>query len=290
VHPRPFSDVRSKVIDHRTNCTPKLSLRWQILRRVSRVPFSPNECDQHTLIVAPGKGAWRLSYAVTIYSARQLDRPGFRYTPGVLYEDVYRKGGNAALREAQRFLMGESAVQESLQRIATKLDQLGIAYAVAGGMALVGHGYNRTTVDVDILVTAESLKRIHDSLEGLGYVAPFAGSKNLRDTISNVRIEFLVSGGFPGDGKPKPVAFPEPRSASTVIDGVHYLALPRLIELKLASGMTGGVARMKDFADVVELCKLLSLDESFGEQLDPYVREEYLKIVHGLRDNPDPHA
>ena len=54
------------------------------------------------------------------------------------------------------------------------------------------------------------LSAIHAKLEGLGYVPPFSGSKNLRDTEHGVRIEFLIAGEFPGDGKPKPVAFPEP--------------------------------------------------------------------------------
>ena len=106
------------------------------------------------------------------------------------------------------------------------------------------------TDDVDILVTRDGLKAIHDHLEGLGYVPPFTGSKNLRDTEHGVRIEFLIAGEFPGDGKPKPVAFPDPEQAGVVIDGVRYLSLPKLVELKLASGMTGGIHRMKDFADV----------------------------------------
>ncbi|HRK32724.1 MAG TPA: hypothetical protein PLD59_16805, partial [Tepidisphaeraceae bacterium] len=138
--------------------------------------------------------------------------------------------------------MSEGPVFETLLRISAMLDALQIPYAVAGGMALVAHGYNRTTVDVDILVTSEGLQTIHDKLSGLGYVEPFAGSKNLRDTSSNVRIEFLVAGQYPGDGKPKPVAFPDPAQAATDIGGVRYLGLASLVELKLASGLTGGVS------------------------------------------------
>ena len=85
---------------------------------------------------------------------------------------------------------------------------LNIPYAVAGGMALFSHGFRRFTEDVDILVTREGLDRLHRELEGLGYVPLFPGSKNLRDADSGVRVEFLVTGDFPGDGKPKPVAFP----------------------------------------------------------------------------------
>ena len=187
---------------------------------------------------------------------------------------------------AERFLMRSGPVHETLRRIVDKLTELGVPYSVAGGMALVAHGYNRTTVDVDILVTAEGLQRIHQSLDGLGYVPPFAGSKNLRDTTTTVRIEFLVCGAFPGDGKPKPVAFPDPTAAAVKIDGVNYLQLPHLIELKIASGMTGGVARLKDFADVVELIRLLNLDERFAAQLNPYVRDKFIELKRGLDASP----
>ena len=60
---------------------------------------------------------------------------------------------------------------------------------------------------------------IHAKLEGLGYVPPFSGSKNLRDAEHGVRIEFLIAGEFPGDGKPKPVAFPDPDDVGVEIDG-----------------------------------------------------------------------
>ena len=33
----------------------------------------------------------------------------------------------------------------------------------------------------------------------------FAGSKGMRDTIHNVAIDVLLSGDYPGDGKPKAV-------------------------------------------------------------------------------------
>src|SRR5207248_6598475 len=62
---------------------------------------------------------------------------------------------------------------------------------------------------------------------------PFKGSKQLRDTAAGVRIEFLVSGQFPGDGKPKPVAFPDPSGGTIEMNGIPVLRLPELVELKL---------------------------------------------------------
>src|SRR5687767_586618 len=139
------------------------------------------------------------------------------------YEERMRQGGAAAIEEASRFLMGAGPVHVSLQKITQRLDQLGIPYAVCGGMALVAHGYDRTTADVDILVDAAGLAAVHAALDGLGYVPPFEGSKHLRDTETKVRIEFLVTGQFPGDGKPKPVAFPDPRHVAVEIRGIRYL-------------------------------------------------------------------
>ena len=89
-----------------------------------------------------------------------------------------------------------------------------------------------------------------------------------------MRIEFLVTGDYPGDGKPKPVAFPDPEQAGIERDGIRWLNLPALVELKLASGMTTP-GRLKDLADVQELIRLLRLPADFAEQLQPFVREKY---------------
>jgi hypothetical protein len=193
------------------------------------------------------------------------------------FEDKMRQGGSAAILEAGRFFMKSDPVHETLRKVTSRLADLGIPYAVVGGMALVAHGYDRTTVDVDILLAAAALDQAQTSLEGVGFVRAFSGSRSLRDTTSGVRIEFLIAGQYPGDGKPKPVAFPDPATVSIEKDGIHYVNLPTLIELKLASGMTNP-GRLKDLADVQELIRALSLPADFATKLDPYVREEFVKL------------
>jgi hypothetical protein len=202
------------------------------------------------------------------------------------YEQLLDKDWGWALSEGSRHFEEKSAVQESLRKIARRLGDLGVPYAIAGGMALFRHGFRRFTEDVDILVTRDGLKIIHEKLEGLGYVPPFTGSKNLRDAEYGVRIEFLIAGDYPGDGKPKPVAFPDPARASVELDGISYLDLPRLVEQKLASGMTGGVTRLKDFADVVALIQTLQLPAEFADSLDPYVRERFVELWKGVHEAP----
>jgi Uncharacterised nucleotidyltransferase len=202
----------------------------------------------------------------------------------VAYEERLRHDTRWALREGSMHFERESAVYRTLNRIAKRLDELGIPYALAGGMALFLHGYRRFTEDVDILVSRASLRVIHERLEGLGYVPPYEGSKNLRDTETGVRIEFLVQGDYPGDGKPKPVAFPDPGRVTTQIEGVQVVQLPTLIELKLASGVAPG--RLRDLGDVQEIIKLLHLDEGFADQLDPSVRETYQQLWRAVQETP----
>jgi hypothetical protein len=178
-----------------------------------------------------------------------------------------------ALREGSMHFDKGSAVFRSLERITRRLDGLGVPYAVCGGMALFQHGYRRFTEDVDLLVSREGLQLIHEKLVGLGYVPPFAGSKNLRDTDTGVKIEFIVTGDFPGDGKPKPVAFPDPTDVAELVGGVSCLRLVTLVELKLASGTAAW--RLKDLADVQEMIRALSLPLELAEQLHPFVRQSY---------------
>ena len=193
---------------------------------------------------------------------------------GPSYEAQLDRDPRWALSEGSRHFEGTSAVFDAVRKIARRLDDLKIPYAVVGGMALFEHGYRRTTDDVDILVTKGDLKTIHDHLEGLGYRPPHPKSKHLRDTENGVRIEFLTTGDFPGDGKEKPVAFPDPAKVSFESEGIKYIELDKLIELKLASGISNA-SRLRDLSDVMELIRTLNLPVDYAERLDPSVREKY---------------
>ncbi len=199
------------------------------------------------------------------------------------FAETMRHGGEFALRHVGSFAINSDPVHDTLFRIAKRLDVLGIPYAICGGMAMALHGYVRATVNVDLLVTADGLRQAHEHLEGRGYLPPFAASKHLKDTETGVRIEFLVAGGFPGDGLPKSVVFPDPAAPGVSVerDGVKVLSLATLVELKLASGMTAG-HRLKDLADVQQMTETLTLPAEFSETLNPYVRAKYLELWHSL--------
>jgi len=202
----------------------------------------------------------------------------FSPTPSVpIYEELLNRDPRWALSEGSRHFEEDSAVFKALHKIATRLKELKIPYAVVGGMALFQHGLRRFTEDVDLLVSKADLKVIHEKLEGLGYLPPFTNSKHLRDTELGVRIEFLTTGDYPGDGKPKPISFPIPQSVSFEADGINYINLTNLVELKLASGMTNP-GRLKDLSDVLELIKALNLPIEFCDQLDAFVQAKFKEL------------
>jgi hypothetical protein len=112
------------------------------------------------------------------------------------------------------------------------------------------HGYRRFTEDIDLLLTKDGLNKFREQLVSLGYRPAFEGStKQFRTSEENVPVEVITAGEYPGDGLPKAIAFPHPATDFVVIDGVRTITLEKLIELKLASGMTAP-DRLKDLADV----------------------------------------
>jgi hypothetical protein len=178
---------------------------------------------------------------------------------------------------AARFFVGDSDVQRALERLVGTLEALKIPYAIVGAMALNEFGYRRVTVDVDVLLTPAGLEALKAASLGRGYVEKFPGSRGLRDTENGVDIDVLLTGGYPGDGKPKPVSFPDPAKVAVRGTRVALLPLPKLVELKLASGMSAP-HRLKDLADVIELIRAASLPSNLADALDPSVRDKYQEL------------
>jgi len=125
-----------------------------------------------------------------------------------------------------------------------------------------------------VLLTPDGLRRFKERWLGKGWVERFPGSKGMRDVENNVKIDVLLAGDYPGDGKPKPVRFPDPATVAIDLGGTATLALPKLIELKLASGMTAP-DRPRDLDDVIQLIRANALGREFGEVLDPWVRSKF---------------
>ncbi len=184
--------------------------------------------------------------------------------------------------EGLRYFMGEGNLNNTLARLATDLNDHGIDYVVIGAVALLAYGYPRFTEDIDLVMTSEGLEKFHEELVGLGYAPSFPGArKRLRSTRDGVSIEVMTTGEYPGDGKPKPVSMPDPAVASTEIDGIKFVTFEKLVELKLASGISAS-DRLKDLADVQELIKIRKLNAAFADNLNPYVRAKFLQLQEAV--------
>jgi hypothetical protein len=190
-------------------------------------------------------------------------------------------------KRVDQFFMGTSPIHQAMQRLATVLAEMRIPFAIAGAMAANAHGHRRTTADVDILIRREDLDRFKQRYRGLGWVDKFEGSKNFRDAVCNVNIDALIVGEYPGDGLPKPVAFPPPEDVAEVsADGIPYISLKALLELKLASGMTAA-HRMQDLADVMNLIHANRLPLDYAESLAQYVADKFRELWQAAQIDED---
>jgi len=58
---------------------------------------------------------------------------------------------------------------EELDQLVSTLDENEIEYAVCGGLAMAIHGFARATMDIDILITADSLEKAYKVGAEKGY-------------------------------------------------------------------------------------------------------------------------
>jgi len=182
--------------------------------------------------------------------------------------------------------MGQAEAQLALYRLAAILEADGLPYAIIGAFALNEYGHRRVTVDVDLVMREEHLGEFKRRHLGDGYQERIPGTGKLLDTIHGVNIDVFSTGRFPGDDKPKPIAFPDP--ATTALRGQRFalLPMPLFIELKLASGMVAA-HRAKDLVDVQELIKSAGLAVNVADELHPWVRAKFLELWQ-LAQTPDP--
>jgi hypothetical protein len=181
------------------------------------------------------------------------------------------------LKEIGMFFNGTDPVHVTMRRVAECLEQAGISYAIVGGMAVNAHGHRRTTGDVDFLVTVEGFNSFLQILGSAEFDRVPGRARRFLDRATAVTFDLLITGRFPGSGRPGPIAFPDPAAVKQQIGNLPYVNLVTLIQLKLAA------RRHKDFGDVVELIRAHGLDEAFADKLHPSVRGDYIECLEEKR-------
>lgn len=195
-----------------------------------------------------------------------------------LYSVPYRAADfTERLREIDMFFQGNDRVHETMRRVARKLEEAGLSYAVVGGMAVNAHGHARTTGDVDFLVTSKSFNGFLRLVESGDFSRVAGRPRRFLDPVNGITFDFLVTGMFPGSGKPGPISYPDPQDVRQTIKDLPVVNLATLIQLKLAA------RRYQDFADVVNLISVHNLDEQFQQHLHPSVRGDYIECLEEKR-------
>jgi hypothetical protein len=171
------------------------------------------------------------------------------------------------------FLRRNDPVHQSLRRLAKRLEQAGIPYAVMGAMAVNLHGARRTADEVDVLLTPQGLERFRNEVLPVFYKPVERRPRRFEERESGVLLDCGVTGHHPGRGGLGPIAFPDPDNVGQEIDKVRVITLAHLIQFKLAA------RRYYDLGDVVFLIRAHNLDESFLPQLHRYLHRDLIKCL-----------
>ena len=137
---------------------------------------------------------------------------------------------------------------------------------VLGGIAVILHGYLRTTTDLDFYTPDR--KQTDLELRAAGARWDVARREHVLD---DVRIHTVT-----------PVDAKHDVERTSVIDGVRVVSLKDLIAIKLRCGLNN-LNRAKDIGDVVELIRRVPLDKRFAGKLPPDLRTDFKKFVDAVR-------
>jgi hypothetical protein len=179
--------------------------------------------------------------------------------------------------EADLFFEGRGEVHQTLKRLVRRLKRARIPYVILGGLALNAHQYERMTKDVDVLVTPKAFEQFKKLFVPKFYLPVPGLLRRFIDRKNQRGVDILLTGLYPGSGKPGPIAFPDPKDVGHEFQSIRYINLENLIELKLSA------RRHRDFADVVELIRYNHLDESFIKRLHPVVRQDFIECLEEKR-------
>ena len=162
-------------------------------------------------------------------------------------------------------------VDGALGAVRALLEDAGAKFKIVGGVAVVHHGYARTTVDVDVLLESDGPAKLRPSLATHGFEE--AGELRLRHIPTGVRVDLLVAGA------PMPRAgsgtYPSPDALAASPRDAGIVGLPGLLGLKLRA------RRHRDLADVVELLK--GLDEVRYTEVEAAVDRDLRPALADLR-------
>ena len=160
-----------------------------------------------------------------------------------------------------------------LASIAARAAEAGLAFLVAGGHAVIAHGYARNTFDLDLIISQAKAERWTHLLNGMGYSCYHRGPTFMQFTPADSQTLPLDLMLVSEDTFAKLLA--DGSSLPGVGSGSKLVSLKHLFALKCHAIKYGHQGRIvKDADDVIALVKVNRVDLE-----DPEMRALFLK--HG---------
>jgi hypothetical protein len=150
------------------------------------------------------------------------------------------------LKDTFRFVAPR--VRNAAVQTAAQLEQMGVRYALAGGLAVGAHGYIRATTDVDFLVGEEAFEH-HGTLVTFKTGVPIE--------VEGIRIDYLSPISL---GSQMEETLDHPPTS----EGLAIVPIEVLIYMKLVA------KRRKDLVDVIELVKAGAALKPVRDYLEKY--------------------
>jgi hypothetical protein len=154
-----------------------------------------------------------------------------------------------------------------------------ISYSICGGVAVCLHGYQRNTVDLDLVIRPEDTEAVRALLSDAGLV----WDEIRAEFRTPAGIALLLAGQKAGHGSDVTIPDPAGEPNFEEREGLTVVRLSRLIEMKIACGMSNLRRTHKDFADVVELIAARNLDESFARYIHKSLRATFRGLVRNAQ-------
>jgi hypothetical protein len=194
----------------------------------------------------------------------------------------------------------KSGHDETVRALKSHADALSARIVLVGGLAVIKHGYERTTIDRDFLVGFGDAHPLADRLmDDSNWERLEIRQYAFLYRPTEVCVDFLVSRDLIQLGRH--YRFPDLEQVETLegIEGIPVIGLYDLLFLKLLAG------RMKDLADIMELVKrhpgaidagkitsrLEREDADLIEQFEEILRQAPIELANERRlGRPDPNS
>ena len=146
-------------------------------------------------------------------------------------------------------MAAESRLGRQLEEVAAALNDLGVRYALIGGLALAAHKVVRATQDIDLLVDSGHADEVDNALLKLGYRCLYRSSEAGNYQRGDERLDFLYASRHSARN-----LLSHALERTTGLGALRVVSAEGLIAFKLQA-LANNPGRAQDLADIRALIR-----------------------------------